>query len=182
MELNDTTRTRAVNRLRDAALYLEQLDIPNMSNEIREDSLKICLLTRDIYNIRIITPLNEEEQTKLRDELRGVIQPRFNNYKNGTNSKGVVVQKPATLRFHYDIQLTAKVNDLCEQMKNGRGILCGGVSSNHNKTDVTCAWLNFIDPHELHMEKFILGFTDFLRLFNNYLNFKKKHRSCSDRF
>ena len=156
MELTNTERTRAIVRLRTAALYLEQLDLTDMSNEEKDDSIRISLLAGDLQKIRTIIPLNDREQIKLKKELKKIIQSRFNNYKNGTKSKGIVVQKPATLRFHYSLQLENWATVMSEQMKNGRSIKCGGVSSPLNKTGTVCAWLHVIAPRGLHMENFVL--------------------------
>ncbi len=155
MNLTKDERENTIKYLQEAIDYLLSQNLKKMEVDEKNNCARICLLANEMHNITNTRPLTDAEQTKLKKELKKVFQPRYNNYKNGTTSKGRQVQEPATLRFHYTTQLTKKIDDLCEQMKDGRSVLCNGVSSGDSKND-TCEWSHVINPHELHMENFIL--------------------------
>ena len=156
MPLNEESKLKAAKVLWDAVEFLQSYKPDETNFERWEDCLKILAITDEMDAIMNTHTLDDDEQKDLSKSLKSVIRPRYNNYKNGTKSKGKILKESATLKLHYDNEVDTKVAAMCDSMKNGRSILCSGVSSESEKTGDLCLWSHTLDPHDLHMERFIL--------------------------
>lgn len=99
--------------------------------------------------------LSKTEKEALETTLKKTLQPRFNNYKNGTKQKGTQVKPPATLKIHYRKQLNDRVTSMMNVFSEGKTITCCGISSKDQSTS-KCPECNSLNPRDLKLSNFTL--------------------------
>jgi hypothetical protein len=131
-------------------LVLISEKVKTMSNQ---DLEKIFYHITEIESL--LKPPKELEIISLKKELTRILQPRFNNYKNGTMKDNVVMRPPATLKVHYKHQLTQRVKNMITMFLKEDKIHCCGISSPTNPIS-KCSKYSHIDPRHLNLHQFTL--------------------------
>lgn len=113
-----------------------------MGDISKEDKDKLLNSYKEIKEIEIIyKPLNKTEKDDLKRELRTIMQPRFNNYKNGTKKAD-----GAILKVHYSQRIIKTINFLVQKMIDGSPYYaCCGVCTPDNPNGI-CKHNEFLKP------------------------------------
>jgi hypothetical protein len=147
----------------DQKKYLLTGELLNLSRKLETVNLDDNAIRKTSYHVEelkeiimvSVRPLNKGEEGELKINLKLILQPRFNNYKNGTKQNSRQIKNSATLRVHYTYYLNSKIEEYIIKMKGGKGITCNGISS--QKAPISDCYIgSILDPRKLNMTDFIL--------------------------